>query len=96
MDAVIYLVKATKSKLDNLIDPYPSLFTGLMTLLLETISRILENRNKLDEARNITNEAVNQWIKGTIGGEMFGKEVSSWLKSKQLIKLKDEFGVRKH
>ena len=96
LDAVIYLVKATKSKLDKLIDPYPSLFTGLMTILLEAISKILENRDKFDEAINIANEAVNQWIKGTIGGEMFGKEVSSSLNSKQLTKLKDEFEVRKH
>lgn len=96
LDAVIYLVKATKSKLDKLVDPYPSLFTGLMALLLEAISKILENKDKLYEAMNIANEAINHWIKGTIGGEMFGKEVSSWLSSKQLTKLKDEFGVRKH
>lgn len=93
LDSVIYLVQASQSKVNKLLDPYPAIFTGLMTLLLEAVSKILENSKKLNEAMSIAHEAVNHWIKGTIGGEMFGKKVSS---NEQLTKLKDEFKVRKH
>ena len=93
LNATLYLVEVTKVKISKPSDPYPEIFTKLMSLFLEILTKISDYKHKIDEALKITHETVNQWIKGNIGGSMFGKEISSLSSTKHLVKLKEEFKV---
>ena len=98
LEAVKYLtgVLSMRQKLDKLHDHHVAAFTTLLSILLKSLSNVLNtlSGHSLDDELEVVNETVKAWIKGTVGGGMFGKEVNnSFFNSGNLLKPKEEFDV---
>ncbi|XP_019853235.1 PREDICTED: E3 ubiquitin-protein ligase RNF213-like [Amphimedon queenslandica] len=95
--AVQYLMKGTITEFLKPV-PFPVIFASVMALYLKALSMALmcsKNPNILDEGLGFTNETVNNWVTGIIGGDMFGNDVTR-PSGKYLLKQSDEFEVWQH
>lgn len=85
--------------MNKLTDPHVSVFTSLLSLVLKTLSNHLDTSSDdasslLSKTLETLNEIIKAWIKGTIGGNMFGREVTTpFMGNNSLRNPKEEFDV---
>uniref|UniRef100_A0A1X7TWB5 RZ-type domain-containing protein n=1 Tax=Amphimedon queenslandica TaxID=400682 RepID=A0A1X7TWB5_AMPQE len=104
LDAAVYVteVLSLRQKLNKLTEPHVSVFTSLLSLVLKTLSNHMDTSS--DDASSLLsktfekqNEIIKAWIKGTIGGSMFGNEINtSFMGNSSLKKPKEELDEDEH